>query len=377
MDNKELMKNTPQFNTIEDMERHYYGSIVGQDLQKTAYGTGTSGGFNGIFGPKLWYQVNTKRSVFASLQKRPYQKWGYRAITGRAYTDTSGLSSEAASIPTAAVLSFSEISVELKEISESFEQSARVAATVGKDDTPTWEELRGAMSTDFEKRINEALVGDMDTAASTWYEFETLERIISSDAETDNDSGIGDGDEDIYGLTRHGNDWTDAYVNENSATTRTLTLPLIDTLEENCRPYWSDSSSTDAVYYTGFDTLYAWSRLLQPNQRFDNEKFSASVNGVKAVGHNEAGFTTATYNGLPIIPSNDIQTRGSGGTPLRQIMLVQPEFTHIAVAKPLLYMESEEYQHIGKFARQGVFYMIGETTCTLFKANGKLRDIKK
>lgn len=376
---RDLFKSTPDFATMEDMESYFYGNIIGKDLAKTAIGTGTSGAYNAIFGPILHFNVNVGRKVYASLRKKPYEKAGYRAISALPWSGGVG-SAQGAAVATADVPTFNEITVGLKEQAGVWEQTARHAAIEGRDDIPTWTELRGAYAKMYDKKLNTALVAAVAGTVAANTSLESLDRIIMSKGETDIDTGLTNTWANVYGIDRTSAGYSDAYVNAaasagNPPATRTLTLKLIDSLETNCRPYWEDDAGTDASYYTGYDTLYAWSQLLQPNQRMDTQRFESSVNGIKGVGGNAAGFTTQTYNGIPIIPNNDITARGTGGTPLRNVMLVDHNSTWIAVAKPVLYMESQEYLHVNAFVRRAGYYAIQETVCVNFPANGKLRDI--
>ncbi len=66
------------------------------------------------------------------------------------------------------------------------------------------------------------------------------------------------------------------------------------------------------VILTGYDTLMRLQQLLQSQQRFMEEKrVTPTYNGVKGVPGMEAGFIVATYNGVPIIPTKDMDDDGN------------------------------------------------------------------
>jgi len=339
--------------------------------------TTTSGAYNAIFGGKLWVQATTEASLFGALPKKPYEKAGYRAITVLSDTSGGGIS-QGGAIPATTKPTFTEITVGLKEMSISFDMSARELAVQGKDDVPTWEELRRVQGETFNKLINIALLKDMDTTApGSETAFETIDRIVSNTAADVTGCGATVGDEDYAGFDRSATTGVfDGYVSHNgsagSETDRTVTLSLIDGLEPNVRPYWAKPWANDnKIYVTGFDTLYRWSQLLQPNQRFGTERYKTSVNGIETVGNNEAGFVCSTYNSIPVIASGNVVK-----DTISRVYLLDLDNLWLAIAKPTMYMETEEYQYIDKFVREGVFYIMGETVCTLPAAHAKLRGLK-
>ena len=78
--------------TVQDMERYYYG---GASQTGYTYGSGdilkadapllssTAGTYQAIYGRKVWSQLNQEFNAFSILPKRPWERSGWRVITGR------------------------------------------------------------------------------------------------------------------------------------------------------------------------------------------------------------------------------------------------------------------------------------------------------
>ena len=141
-------------------------------------------------------------------------------------------------------------------------------------------------------------------------------------------------DMDIYSIDRSGNDWSDAEVNAGaSGADRVLSLDQLDTLFQQV---W-ERGGNPKVMLTGYDTLMRLQQLLQSQQRFMEEKrVTPSYNGVKGVPGMEAGFIVATYNGVPIIPTKDMDDDGN----LSKIYYLDTDYLYFSTAIPTQYFES-------------------------------------
>ena len=117
-------------------------------------------------------------------------------------------------------------------------------------------------------------------------------------------------DADIYSIDRDAsaNSWSHAEVS-TSGTKGTNRVLSLDHLDEIFRKIWVRGGNPKVIL-TGYDTLMRIQQLLQAQQRFMEEKrVTPTFNGVKGVPGIEAGFIVATYNGVPIIPSKDVDRR--------------------------------------------------------------------
>ena len=129
------------------------------------------------------------------------------------------------------------------------------------------------------------------------------------------------------------------------------------------------------VILTGYDTLETIQQLLQPQQRFvEMKRVVPGVNGVKGVPGIQGGFMVATYNGVPIIPSKDVQKDGSS-----RMYFLDTDYSWFTTAKPTLYHESGietgDPFGINRLGQMGMFHTMGELVSTFFKASGKIRDL--
>jgi len=231
------------------------------------------------------------------------------------------------------------------------------------------------MAREFQNRINRGLNTDNDTLAGT--NIESIDRIVGSYSEI---AGVGQtaGDLDpwteaVSGIDRDAAATVyDSYVSHASGVDRYLTLPLINTVIANVRKYWNNPASTEnKVFITGETTLARWSELMSAQQIYDTKVVKFTVNGMQTPGRQEGGYEVAAYKGIPIITDENIQA-----DTIDRIYLLDLDHIGISVAKPTQYLESEDYQALDKFTREGVFYAIGELVATKFKCHGKIRDLK-
>ncbi len=95
--------------TIEDMERLYYGAGAGNnawaysgtDLLKadSPLMSTTSGTYQAIFGRKVWSQLNQEFNAFSIMPKKPWEKSGWRVVTGKPDASKGGGVPENATLP--------------------------------------------------------------------------------------------------------------------------------------------------------------------------------------------------------------------------------------------------------------------------------------
>ncbi len=337
--------------------------------------TTTIGVRNIIYGARAMEQVITEANVSGVLQKKPYEKGGFRAITARGKNAGIGIP-QAGAIPDTVKPTFAEINWSLKECAESFDESTWMKAVEGKDDTMTWDQFVQYMSKEFGYCLNADLTCNNDIVAGN--NFESIDRVCASHAEiaygkVDNSAALDANDLDIYGLDRDAAaSWADAYVSGQAfgLGERTLGLNHIDSLLTNCRPYWD--SPKNKVWLTGYDTLERWQQLLQAQQRFMGEAMvSVGINGVQTVEGVAAGFAVSTYRNIPII-----ETSTALKDTLSRIYLLDLDHVWLSLDGGIEYLESADYQALDKFAVEGVYHCLGELVADKFRCHGKVRDLK-
>ena len=334
--------------TIEDMERLYYGAgagtnawaYSGTDLLKadSPLMSSTSGTYQAIFGRKVWSQLNQEFNAFSILPKKPWEKSGWRVVTGKP-TDAVGVPENGA-LPDSTKPTFEEVSTKPKTVASKFDLSETAMFLADKDDGlgDARAVIKMEMSKSHAESINKMLLRDVDTVASN--NFESIDRATSSSFTEP--ASFGDisnlTDHNMYSITRNStgaNSWFDANVDAGATgTERPLTLNVLDGM---FRKVW-ERGGQPKVMLTGYDTIEKIQQLLQPQQRFtEMKRVTPSVNGVQGIPGMEGGFVVATYNGVPIIPAKDVHAPAGG---LSRIYMLDTDYMYFCTAKPTLYHES-------------------------------------
>ena len=373
--------------TIEDMERLYYGAgagtnawaYSGSDLLKadSPLMSSTAGTYQAIFGRKVWSQLNQEFNAFSILPKKPWEKSGWRVVTGKP-TDAVGLP-ENGVLPDSTKPTFAEVSTKPKTVASKFDLSETAMFLADKDDGlgDARAVIKMEMSKSHAESINKMLLRDVDTVAGN--NFESLDRATSSSfsepASFADVSALTD--HNMYSITRNStgaNDWFDANVDAGTAgAERALTL---NTLDAMFRSTW-ERGGQPKVILTGYDTIEKIQQLLQPQQRFtEMKRVTPSVNGVQGIPGMEGGFVVATYNGVPIIPAKDVHAPTGG---LSRIYMLDTDYMYFCTAKPTLYHESGietgDPFGINRLGQVGLFHTMGELWQLFYGAHGKIRDL--
>ena len=371
--------------TITDMERYYYGagnamgySYSGSELLK-AYSpmlSTTAGTYQAIYGRKVWSQLNQEFNAFSILPKRPWDRSGWRVITDKPNAGVvHGGVAENATLPETVRPTFQHIAAKPKTIAHTFDMPETAIFLADRDDGLG--DIRAVLKEEMGKHhaemVNKMLLTDTNTVAGN--NFESLDRITASDAAMNTSVHVdAAADLDIYSIDRSANTWSDAEVNcDSSGNDRTLSLDQLDTLFQQI---W-ERGGNPKVMLTGYDTLMRLQQLLQSQQRFMEEKrVTPTYNGVKGVPGMEAGFIVATYNGVPIIPTKDMDDDGT----LSKIYYLDTDYLYFSTAIPTQYFESGietgDPFAINRLGQEGLYRTMGEVWTTFFGAQGSIRDLK-
>ena len=372
--------------TITDMERYYYGagnamgySYSGSELLKadSPMLSTTAGTYQAIYGRKVWSQLNQEFNAFSILPKRPWDRSGWRVITEKPNAGVvHGGVAENAILPDTVKPTFQHIAAKPKTIAHTFDMSETAIFLADRDDGLG--DIRAVLKEEMGKHhaemVNKMLLADVDTPAAN--NFESLDRITASHSVMGGGAThvSADADMDIYSIDRSANSWADAEVNADSAgTDRVLALDQLDTLFQQI---W-ERGGNPKVMLTGYDTLMRLQQLLQSQQRFMEEKrVTPTYNGVKGVPGIEAGFIVATYNGVPIIPTKDMDDDGN----LSKIYYLDTDYLYFSTAIPTQYFESGietgDPFAINRLGQEGLYRTMGEVWTTFFGAQGSIRDLK-
>ena len=372
--------------TIEDLERAtYFGSSADEVMSMGIEGiiqksdapilTSTTGVYNAIYGARLWTQANKEANVFGLVPKRPWDKTGFRMETSASSSTASDISiAQGGLIPDTTKGTYLEIAPTPKVEIKSFDMSDVQIALQGRDDVITWADFREAEGRTFANLLNRQLCTAGTNLASNM--LESVDRATGSYDEVTNCSDITAGDLDIYGNDRDAAATAfDAYVNHLSNVDRTLQLKLIDNTLEQIYPYWTGPSGLyeNKVMITGWDTYNRINQLYAGLQRFGDfsKGVRASVNGIQTLKGQEGGMTVSTHNQIPIVPSANVPQ-----DTLSRIWILNLDFMWLSTIRPISYMESSNFQLLGKMTREGVWLYEGELVTTMFRAQGKVRDLK-
>jgi len=333
--------------------------------------TSTTGIRNILYGATLNSQVVTEANAFSILPKKPW-KSGYRAITAAGLT-TGGDVTETGAVPDTLKPTFAAVDVTPHRIQRSTNISETEMLLEGKDDTVKWSDIINYTASEFKNTLNRNILADADGAATDGSIITPLDRIIGSyDEVADTELTTNEGD--VYGIDRDAAaTWTDAQVSHagssGTETDRTLTLGLIDDVIAACEPYWD--SDKNKVILTGYDTAARIAQLERPKEVYPTDAYvEFTVEGIKVKGK-EAGIPVATYNGIPIIRSNNVVK-----DTISRIYILDLDHISLDTLKPISYIETTDPFVQNTFGKEGVFSWIGEIWCDRFAAQGKIRGLK-
>jgi len=380
--------------TITDMERYYYGagnamgySYSGSELLKadSPMLSTTAGTYQAIYGRKVWSQLNQEFNAFSILPKKPWDRSGWRVITGKPSTTVGGGVAENATLPETQRPTFQHIAAKPKTIAHTFDMSETAIFLADKDDGlgDIRSVLKEEMGKHHAEMVNMMLTEDVDEKAGN--NFESLDRITAADGTSSGLTGLrttggtthcSAADLDIYSIDRATNEWSEAEVScgadKSAANRRTMSL---DHLDDMFQKMWVRGGNPKVIL-THYDTLMRLQQLLQSQQRFMEEKrVTPTYNGVKGVPGIEAGFIVATYNGVPIIPSKDVKPDGIG-----RLYFLDTDYLHFSTAIPTQYFESGietgDPFAINRLGQEGLYRTMGEVWTTFFGAQGSIRDLQ-
>jgi hypothetical protein len=328
------------------------------------------------YGNILWNQINMEANAWGLLPKRPWDRRGWRLIKAR--SSTGGGVAENASLPDTDQPDLAIASASPKTIAHTFDISYQALLEAkGMDDVvgDPMATYRTYTANEHAKDMNAMLLTDADTLAGN--NIESLDRLTASSGYATALS-LTSGDEDIFGIDKSANTWADPYTSHNSGTDRALTLAMINQLIRETRPYWSDYSGKNCIFLTGHDTADTIAELVQSQQRFVDVNISAESGaqrqGVRTREGIDGGFNVMSYRNIPIFESIDVPQDGSS-----RIYLLDLGHTFIKVLAPTQYfqtgVESGDPFILNKLNEEGMYVTISELACTMFKANGSIRDL--
>jgi hypothetical protein len=407
--------------TIDELEALYYG--YNRNMLRKADSpitTSTTGVFNAIFGAYAWAQLNLEANAFGVLPKYPWDKSGWRLITAKADCITHGACAntcvttlggtiEGGPIANTLKPTLAEIDVRPKTAQLPFSASEVMEwlATHSKDDI--WGglgSLRLFMAVQHKELLNRMLLADVELPAVTncgayggTLNWETLDRIISSDAEEDALGGAcGTGMYDPWSgsagatIDRDTGTTYDSTVDSASGTIGTNGILTDDVLRTFTRKIRKKAGKDPNVFLGSHEVYSEVQGLYMPSVRIPNPYGEAlvqvDVNGIQTFKGTGVGIHVDSIYGIPFIPTKDAPSNACDANEVGRLFALDTSDAEgygyprlgIMVSIPTEYYEatrrSPGYPFINNaFVEKGVFRTMGETVCRSFIAQGKIRDI--
>ena len=403
-----------QIKTIDELEALYYG--YNRNLVRKADApitTSTTGTFNAIFGAYAWAQLNLEANAFGILPKHAWDKSGYRVITAKPTLNTNsgnttlGGTAEGGSIAETVKPTLQEIDIRPKTAQLPFSASEVMEwlATHSKDDI--WGglgSLRLYMAVQHKEFLNRMLLADVEYDAANaaanhtgTTNFETLDRIISSDAEEDALGGSYTGFYDPWAanatVDRDSGTTFDCTVESASGTIGTNGVLTDDTLRTFLRKIRIAAGKDPNVFLGSHEVYSEIQGLYMPSVRIPNpygeQLVQIDVNGIQTFKGTGVGIHVDSIYGIPFIPSKDAPSNSADSSEIGRLFALDTSDAEgygyprigISIAIPTEYYEATRrtpaYPFVnGAFVEKGVFRTMGETVCRHFKSQGKIRDIK-
>ena len=415
--------------TIQDLERATYGYSAGSNnIMKGitsgihAIHDGVDAGLDGVagrdrslynlvYGQKVWSMINREINALSMLPKKPWKSSGWRVLKARSLggagdtfgqaadfnLDSLGGVAENSSILEATIPAinptFANLSVSPKTIAHTFEVS-EIAQLLGSMDDglgdilSTYREEVGISHAESMNRmvLTDLTANGLNAPAGSGNDYDNPERsllslykIVTTFAEIDaalSETPRAQDKHNIFGVSRAstGTEYLEAYVDSNAGTARNLTVNMLNTALRNLMA----RGGSPKVILTGYDTIQTLGELLQAQERFmGRTEVVPSHSGIKGVKGREVGFKVATYHDIPIIPTKDMPTGGSG---ISDMLILDTDHLFLCTLKPTEYFEGgmntkEVFGH-GKLGHRGLYRTMAETMCTYVRGQGKIIDLQ-
>jgi len=336
--------------------------------------------WNTIYGSKTFAQLNYNAPLWGLLRK---VNWlgtgsGYRVVSDNA-TLVSGVAENGA-IPNASVPTLNEVECKPKILATTWGMYdlLSIESKLGNDAIPVEEFARQYYMDAHVKGINGELGDTVNTVHTNT--IESLCRVCSCNAElavSHNPPAANDADLAGYyvdGSTHDrdaGTGWTDAQLVHNDGVDMELELSHLNELIRKCRK----AGNVNAALVTNWEIADRINGLIEAKQRFiGNARKVYTINGAQTPAGEDTGFEVATYQGIPIFVTDDIDDTADEGS---RILMLDLDNLFIKVALPTMYLTSEDADKfgLGYFRTDSMYVTMAELVATKFYSQGKIRDL--
>lgn len=422
----------PLFDSMEGVNNYSWKSDT--DRVFSTKGTGpvtitTPGAMNAIYGPGVQNLAYNKHNTFAVLGQQPYKTARrFQTDLSKSPTGTSGVVRAGfKQQPVFGGYVMCEMPYKVVEHNFAMDLGKVEIGNRGIDDPLLWEDLVNLEAETWLNNINADVVrrledpqfagrgsapfGSADSPTDEIVGYESIDRIISSSDEAQylpaqasvpwkmavpmpssdggnalakyrdpsNPNFAGPSDIDCY-VDHNYNSGTDT----GETTLRQLTVPMVDKLFMETKPWRVNNTTDGTAIVTGYDTVTKLQALLQPQQRYvGQQRVQLTVNGINTVEGLDTGMWVSSYNGVPIIPDYMIP-RGYGTTAGghadegvgRMYLLDNNVIYNGAVTGTRVYTTDNPLV-AGRYVDMANMHQIGEIQVKgAFKALGKITHLK-
>jgi len=372
------------YGNVVDFINGYYEDTYGKDVlhledvlhKSDDPAISSDTGMGTKVGGAIFYALVYDAPIFSMLPHEEFKVEKVKIVTTDSAT-TAGISEGAANVDSDCPV-FAEFTIAEKEIESrwQFTDKAERAARHRPD---------GVTNADFAeyfrkwhpRAIDVMLMKDSNTLAG--YNFESLDRIVSSYAEITGDGyHAGDSDpwtESVSSINRDSaaSPVYDSQVLEYDSTPQALTIAKIEELIETTRSYGANPDRQ--VFVTGQDTYRVWKSLVSPNQRFGEWTGEKSVvNGIQSAGGAAGGLTLRSWDGVPIVVT-DTALMPKEANEKSRIFLLDLENVAFWLSMPTTVYTSDNRIANDFLGVDNIVVTAGELACTKFCSQGKIRDI--
>lgn len=344
----------------------------------------TTGIWQVLYGRAAFSMLHREISAISALPSVPWARDGVRVITADPTTKVEGIAENAA-FPETDKPDYDVYETDTKweispwEITEKVKFHARV--NEGIDPAA---DLRREFQDIHIAGLDELLLADAsaeaaaagaDRAAADMYDIESLDRLISSDAEEDFFGGDHSHWFDPYGTDVDRDDGTtyDSTVLEADGVDRAISTDLLDELIRTCED--AGAKKEYSFLLTTRETRDKISALQQAQLRYiPIQRVELTVNGVRTARGQEMGFQVASYKDYPILVDKNVPVDTIG-----RVFLIDTRFMRKKIAFPTMYLETggpSDWLQLDALKDLAAYMTVLEIECTNFAPHGKLRDLE-
>tara|TARA_R100001463_G_scaffold2715_1_gene11139 strand:- start:700 stop:1836 length:1137 start_codon:yes stop_codon:yes gene_type:complete len=371
--------------SFEEYVNAYYGGTLGISKR---YGiskaddnittTTLAGGYNTMFGAKVFSQLNTKSEVFKLLKKEPWTQSGWRVMTGRHGT-TAGVA-EGGEFPETDKPDITEVTATLKEVVTPWQMTSKAELLSESDDGlgNLAAFMRKENGEAHSYKIDQMLLETVDTPASS--NFESLDR-LGCDAAARPYIASAAADLDMYDVTRDGataNAWAEGncvLATAGSAGHAALTLSDLDDLIQEALENGVNYNSL--ILLTGYDTYQNLKALMATGSgtgttfRYDlAREGGANMNGVAGEAGLNFDSRVGSYDGIPIFLSQHVKKDTTS-----RVLLLDMDNLAMRIAAPTTYIDQTNMAVRQYLYKEFAFITAGELICYQFNTQGSIRNL--